>query len=211
MKSLVNNSLFSGHKMKCMTFFTALLLSPVLYGCGEAAAESSTITIDKDGRISYVIFEDFEQDYYDSDELKSMAEREIDEYNAGYDEARVTLEDTKLIESDDNRRVRLTMSFSSCEDFSNFNREELFYGTVQEAGLKGYDVSESLIDNDGIRIESSYLNDNKDKHVIISGAAARVVAPYNIVYMSKEVSLTGKKEAALSPGFEGDIQLLLSK
>ena len=189
----------------------ALILAIAATGCGQQKQNMTTMTIDPEGKVTYVIYEDFSEDYYSADELSKMAEKEIAEYNSEYISPKISIEDAKVVEDDDNVRVKLTMTFDSYSDFSNFNQESLFYGTVKEARESGFTVSTGLVDEKGDKIPDSYLEDHEDKHIIITDDRARIQAPYGIEYMSNGTTLNGKKEADISAITADTAQLLLSK
>ena len=189
----------------------AICAAAAIVGCGQQNDNVTTMTIDPEGKISYVIYEDFSEDYYDSEELSEMAKREIDEYNSEYISEKIALEGAEVLEDDDRVRVKLTMTFDSCSDFSNFNQESLFYGTVKEAREQGYTVSTGLVDSDGEKLPDAYLDDHEDRHIIITNDRAKIVTPYKIEYMSMGTGLNGKKEADISAVTADTVQLLLSK
>ena len=195
-------------KTLLMTFAAATALL-TMTGCGGRNAEVTAVTIDKNGHVSNVIYEEFDKDYYDVTELSDMASREVSEYNAEYISPKITLGEVELI--DDGSFVRVSMNYDSATDFSNFNEENLFYGTLEEAEAAGYRVSDALIDNNGVKIEGSFAADHPDRHIIITNDRSNFNAPFNIEYMTKGVKLIGKKEAVLSDVTADSIQLLLSK
>ena len=189
----------------------ALCLALTASGCGQQKENATTMTIDSEGKVSYVIYEDFSEDYYDAAELSDMAEKEIAEYNSEYISEKVALLGAEVIENEDQSRVKLEMTFDSCQDFSNFNQEFLFYGTVKEAKEQGYKISTGLVDAKGEKLPDSYLEDNEDRHIVITDDRSRIKAPYSIEYMSNGTTLNGKKEADISAVTADTVQLLLSK
>ena len=178
-------------------------------GCGESGKEVTTITIDKDGHVSNVIYEQFDKEYYDLQELSDMAAEEVSEYNSEYISQKITLDKVEAI--DDGSFARVSMKYESATDFSNFNDEDLFFGTIEEAEAAGYKVSGELIDNNGVKIESSFVQDHPDRHIVITNDRSNIITPYNIEYTTKGVTLAGKKEAMLSNVTADTIMLLLSK
>lgn len=189
----------------------ALCLALAAAGCGQQKESVTTMTIDPEGKVSYVIYEDFSEDYYDVTELSDMAEKEIAEYNSEYISEKVALLGTEVIENEDQSKVKLEMTFDSCQDFSNFNQEFLFYGTVKEAKEQGYKISTGLVDDKGEKLPDSYLEDHEDRHIVITDDRSRIVTPYSIEYMSNGTTLNGKKEADISAVTTDAVQLLLSK
>ncbi len=180
-----------------------------LSGCGERANAVTSVSIDKDGKITNIIYEEFDKDYYDLDELSDMAASEISEYNVEYSSPKVSLEKAELVE--DGARARLSMSYESASDYSHFNQVSLFYGTVEEAVNKGYTISKSLVDASGNKIDEAFIDEHPDRHIIITTDKSNIKTPYNIEYMSNGVILSDKKEAVVSAVTTDTVQLLLSK
>ena len=198
--------------IRIITPVAVLMLGAViLTGCGQKESTVSTISIDKDGRISYLIYEDFSKDYYDLKELSDMASAEISEYNSEYISEKIKLESVESVEKDDSSFVKMVMDFDSADDFTVFNEESLFYGTVEEARQNGFTVSSSLVDEGGEKLPDDFLDEHSDRHVIITNDKSRIITPFNIEYVTKGVKLIGKKEAELADTTADSIQLLLSK
>ena len=197
-----------GKRILALTFATTTAML-TLSGCGEKGQDVTSISIDKDGKVTNVICEEFDKEYYDIQELSDMAASEISEYNVEYSSPSVSLDKTELAQEDS--FAKLTMSFESASDYSHFNQVSLFYGTIQEALDKGYEVSKSLVNSDGDRIDEAFIEENKDRHIIITSDKSNIKTPYNIEYMSNGVTLLDKKEAVLSAVTTDTVQLLLSK
>ncbi len=188
-----------------------MLGTAVLTGCGQNESNVSTISVDKDGRISYLIYEDFSKDYYDLEELSDMASAEISEYNSEYISEKINLESVESVEKDDATFVKMVMDFDSADDFTVFNEKSLFYGTVEEARENGFTLSPSLVNDDGEKLPEDFLDEHADRHVIITDDKTRIITPFNIEYATKGVKLNGKKEAELADVTADTVQLLLSK
>ena len=198
----------NGKRILTMTAACAMALF-TLSACGAGEEKVTSVAIDKDGKVTNVIYEDFGEEYYDIKELSDMAASEISEYNVEYSSPKITLEKAELVEDD--TFARLTMTYDSASDYSHFNQVSLFYGTIEEAQKKGYEISGSLVNSTGEKIETSYLEDHKDRHIIITSDKSNIRTPYNIEYMSGGVTLVDKKEADLSAVTTDTVQLLLSK
>ena len=193
-------------------FLAALVMSFTISGltaCGQETVGVSTVSVDKTGKVSSVLYESFDKDYYSLDELKAMAEDEITGYNAEYDEPRITLSDLQIFEEES--VVKLSMDFESPADYSYYNQVDMFYGTVAEAREAGYSVNLNLVDAKGEKIDPSIIDQNPDRHIIITSDKTNLKTPYSIQYMSKGVTCPAKKEAELTSVTADYAQLLLSK
>ena len=180
-----------------------------LCACGKETARVSTVSVDKEGKVESVLYDAFDKDYYSLDELKNMAEEEISDYNSEYENPRITLSDAQVLEEEG--VVKLTMQFESAQDYSYFNQVDMFYGTVEDARNAGYELNLNLVDDKGDKIDPSIIDQNPDRHIIITSDKTNIKTPYNIEYMSKGVNSLGKKEAELHAVTAEYAQLLLSK
>lgn len=183
----------------------------MLVGCGSGKTEKTQLSIDKDGVITSVIYEEFSEDYYDLDELSDMAAQEVSYYNSEYITPKISLEETTVIEKDEQPVLKMTMVFNSYSDYSHFNQFSFFYGTVQEALDKGFEVSELLVDEDGNSFKMSELSDYLDKHIVISADKTCIVTPYSILYSTNGTVLENNKTADFSNVSSDIVQLILSK
>lgn len=190
--------------------FGAFVISfAALAGCGEKSPEVTAVSIDKDGKVSNVIYEEFGIQY-DIQELSNMASSEVAEYNSEYSEPKITLDTVELTE--DGSFAKVAMSYDSATDYAYYNQETLFYGTVQEAIDAGYQVSANLKNNGGDQIDPGFAAEHPDRHIIITTDKSNFKTPFNIEYCSDGVVLLGNKEAMLSSTAENSVvQLLLSK
>ncbi|MBQ6416837.1 MAG: hypothetical protein IJJ65_11380 [Butyrivibrio sp.] len=187
----------------------AFMLLSCLFGCGSDEGLLTTVALDKNGKITNTIYEDFSEEYYDVTELTQMTENEISSFNAERLTEKITLDAVDKIS--DGNAVKMVLKFATPTDYAEFNNTVLYYGTVQDALDRGYSISSDLIDENGLKINSDALEDNKDNHIIITKDRSVFITPYNIVYSSNGVSLKGKKEAVLSSSASEEIQLILSK
>lgn len=194
---------------KCAKGAAAILLTALLTACGEKSPEVTSVSIDKDGAVTNVIYEEFDKDYYDVSELESMVGSEIDSYNSEFISPRITLDGVELI--DDSAFVKVSMTFKDASDFSSFNEEKVFYGTIEEAIDAGYEVSKGLVDRGGDALSEDFLDEHKDNHIVITTDKANFITPYKIRYMSKGVVLLSDKEAVLEDTTGESVQLLLTK
>ena len=190
-----------------------MLLAVCLTSCGSPEwtgedVTATTIGINADGSVLEVVVEDFDEDYYDLDELKQLIESDITDYNKGKEK------DTgdapiKLLEAvREDGKVRTRTTYGSAADYGKFTREPLYYGTVRQSGFSGFEMP-SVLDNGGGE-EYSVSPEDSDKHVIFSDGHDRIVSPYRILAVSKGVKLISETEADLSEA-EGRSTLLLVK
>ena len=92
-----------------------LLPSVLLMGCGNSKIETTTLNIDKDGKVRSTIVEEFGESYYDLQELSDMAAKEASAYNSEYINEKVFLE--SVTEDEKSKVVTMVMSFNSTSDY----------------------------------------------------------------------------------------------
>lgn len=207
---LVTNGVGMVYKRKFVNLIAVFVIAMGLFlvGCGNKKAEVTSISIDKNGKVSNVIYEAFDQSYYNIQELSSVASSEISIYNNEYTEEKVSLESAELVK--DNAFVKVTMNYNSAYDYAHFNHLTLFYGTVKEAIDNGYTVADHLVDKQGTAFGGN-IEDYYDNHVVITTDKSNIITPFEITYMTEGVTLIDKKEAMLTSAAQDTVVLLLSK
>lgn len=141
-----------------------------------------------EGSFYYDLGEEFSEDYYDVNELKEMAQAEVDEYNKSHNET-VLLKECKTSVSGGTTYVNLTYAMANDHTVADFSGDTFFYGTVAEAMATGMSIrSFSLVsvkDNSaatGLDIMSKY----PDKHVIITSLKGSISCDQKAMYVSKD-------------------------
>lgn len=172
------------------------VLMVLFTGCGQAggmkAVESDTISVEKNGRITYYLVGDLDRDYYSLSELSAMAADEADRFNesAGKDGAAVVDRVEMLPENESKAMIVYQFDgYSSFNDFvRKFNKGEgnFFYGTVEEALNLGYTCTALKNVKDGTLITEEQLKQEGTKKLIITDEKA-------VIYCSE-------KAACLSDG-----------
>lgn len=189
--------------------FTMILCMGLLSGCSKKTdVDTSTVFIEKKGKITSVDVEALDKDYYDEAELESYITDHVNDYTS---ENGNTVEMASFTVTD--QVAKLQMQYDSYEDYTAFNGIELYDGTVVEAEAAGYDFDTGFIsasDEDTKKVsKDDVLADDNNKVVIIK-ANVDVKVDGTILYVSKEntkvteknkVSITGEgsaEEAALT-------------
>lgn len=186
-----------------------ILCMGLLSGCSKKTdVDTSTVFIEKKGKITSVDVEALDKDYYDEAELESYITDHVNDYTS---ENGNTVEMASFTVTD--QVAKLQMQYDSYEDYTAFNGIELYDGTVVEAEAAGYDFDTDFIsasDEDTKKVsKDDVLADDNNKIVIIK-ANVDVKVDGTILYVSKEntkvteknkVSITGEgsaEEAALT-------------
>ena len=189
------------HKGKVILL--AFAVSCGLVGCGgDKAPELSSVSIGKDGTIAHHIVGGFDQNYYEMDGLKALAEDRVAEYCADHGGGSVTL--ISVEEKED--KILIQLNYVTDEDYSDFNHRELFVGTLTEADAQGYPLEAvPFVSSDGKATEIGYMEEHDKKQIVIIATKPSeelLVNTYGkVLYVNRseagepEVSFYGKKSA----------------
>ncbi|MCD8067638.1 MAG: hypothetical protein LUE87_01845, partial [Lachnospiraceae bacterium] len=115
--------------MKTKHILAALLAVTVLMtsGCGTVSQEAvsqDTIELKKDGSLTYTIVADFDEAYYDVDELKDMAEEEAQDSGLGIRVGSAVVTDNVL---------SFTYEIDTAADYQTFMETSCYLGTIDSA------------------------------------------------------------------------------
>ena len=172
---------------------TVLLLS----GCGgNASAKGTTqtgLTVERDGQVVFYIVDSFDKGYYDIDELRDMAQKEVEAHNdlsSSGGAGSVSLENVARMEGD-GQRVRVVYRFSDSAAYSAFQNETLYYETVEQAIQSRHIFSGAVLFNGGETITLDEENQKKmaGRHILVTDAATKINLPYGVAYYSEGVQL----------------------
>ncbi len=163
-----------------------LLASIALTACSDAKSEdtASNLIINKDKSIISTVKEDFNEPYYDVNELKEMINSDIAEYNKTHDAA-ISSKEPVLEEG----VVSLELTYKTSEDYSIFNNESLFTGNPSDALLKGYSLDVILTDiSDPTKtIAGVDIKGMTDNTILITDYIDNIHLPSKALYASDNV------------------------
>lgn len=174
-----------------------MTVAGMLAGCGsEAAPDRNTLSIQKDGTIRQTIVDQFEQEYYNIEELESLAQEKIDRSGSG---ERIVCESVKA----DGESIVVEMTYQTDNDYTDFNNRELFSGTVSEASAQGY-VMKDLVGPDGTAVSEEEVSSAGENRIVIvqtkAGEALDVKVYGKIIYTSGNITFSDKKDAVIEAG-----------
>ena len=144
-----------------------LTVTCMLAGCGgEKTPEVSSLSIDKEGKVSHQIVGQFEQEYYEKDGLMSLAQERVAEYCADNGEGSVVLGEV----DEQDGKVLIHFDYASGADYSAFNGRELVLGTLEEAQGQGYNLDHvAFTSPKGQPMEISDIEEPEKMQVMIIG------------------------------------------
>lgn len=189
----------------------------VLAGCGEEKVEepirTSTLVLSADGSFTHCRVESFDKEYYQLDELENMIRQEVSEYvgtapgQTADGSQEVAVEQVSVLEEDQSQ-VMVALHFADSGVYEDYMTEvdqqvsELFYGTVQEALARGYDLGEALQDaKKGAAITAEQLEKSGENLILIFEDALQIRCASKVLYISGNVRMT---EAGYVDGTTGE-------
>lgn len=181
------------------SLLAVVLLTFSLWGCGSSEAPAvSGIGIDKSGKVTGCIIENFEREYYTKDELESMIQEEIDEFTGTHGEESVVfkaMEEPAGKDQESGRQILVRMEYADAGVYSEFNGEELFYGTVAQAVEAGYelDVTLNAVESADGQVDKNAILAMGEKHIIITSENIRITLPGKAAYISRDVQVEDGK------------------
>ncbi len=198
----------------------ACLLAMVFSGCGQAKApevvEATTISVDKNGRMTYYLVGDFDKDYYSLSELNAMAMEDVARFkqSAEGEQLSVEVERVEALRENENK-VLIVYRFDRYESYNRFNEfiqlteGRFFYGTVNEAFNQGY-VTKVQLKNvkDGTLKTEEQLKQDGAKKLIVTDEKVVIYCPGRVACLSEGAVLKedGSVDASAS---EGTVYILL--
>ena len=188
-------------KKKTTGLFLLFLLSTLLVtGCSKEAVyvpvTTNTVEVTEDGRVIGYMVESFDKEYYDIEELESMVRTEIGEYNAlnaeeVKDAGRVPVIVNKVTMAEDgSKNVVVALDFQNAAVYTDYMGSELFYGTVEEAIVAGYEVDKKLSKvKSGDLLTGELLQKHKEAKVLILSGSVSVRMPKIVQFLSENAQL----------------------
>ncbi len=184
----------------------ALTAACMLVGCGtDKTPDVSSLSINKDGKVSHQIVGQFEQDYYEKDGLSSLAQERAAEYCADNGEGSVVLRDV----DEQDGKVRIDFEYASDKDYSTFNNRTLFVGSLEEAAGLDFNLDYvAFVSPKGQPMEVGGIEEPEKKKVAIIGMKPTeelLVNTYGkVLYINQsadtdlDVSFAGKSSVNIS-------------
>lgn len=173
---------------------TLLMLSMlfVLAGCGQKQTDAEAmLTITKEGRITSVLTDSFEKDYYDIEELREMIQLEVSQYNQTAGRQGIELQSLEINEEN----CVAVLNYQSPEDYASYNEVPFFAGTVKEAREAGVNLSVTLTEagKDSV-IGREEIEAMEDYYLVVWYGDMPVVTPGKIRYYGDNLQILGSKK-----------------
>ena len=140
--------------------------------CGASfEADESTVYITKQGNVIGADIEDFNEDYYDEDELKAYITESIESYVESNGDGSLELDGFQTKSSEeDGVTAQLYLNYATYIDYALFNDVTLFAGTVEQAQQEGY-----TFDQEFVKVEDAAPAGSMDVQELLADEQIRVV------------------------------------
>lgn len=200
--------------------FMIIAVVCMLAGCGEeAGADRNTLSIQEDGTIRHTIVDQIEQEYdnddmekseyynIDIEELEALAREKI---NISGSDGKVVCESVTA----NGENIIVEMTYQTDNDYTDFNNRELFSGTVSEASAQGY-AMKNLVGQNGAAVSEEEISSAGENRIVIVQTKAGETLDVNvygkIVYISENITLSGKRDALIDTGEEDMLSYVIFK
>ncbi len=181
-------------KLVCLILTFIFLCSLTACSLGKES-DISMVQIKEKGPVIETIVEEFDQSYYNIEELESVIQEDITEYNQN-----LGSENVKLLSCEEKEgKVIVKLEYTEAADYAAFNDIHFFSGQVSEAMSEGYDFSGPFYESES-REEMDFdeENDLSDYHVVITDEALNVSTAGKILYTGGNVNLINSKLAGIT-------------
>ncbi len=186
---------------------TTALLS--LNGCSRREApeaglrEETWISVHKDGSVTAVMTDSFEEAYYQLSELENMIAEEIAAFNEIEGADSIMLEEVKSEEG----IINVVMTFSDSDYYADYMGSVFFMGKVSEAAEMGADLDRTLFDvQDMANTINGMQIPNADKTYILITDETMNISPVSfetfgrILYVSSGIAADTDNNTARAEG-----------
>ena len=173
-----------------------LTLTGLLAACGDKqAADTSTLSLEEDGKLTQTIVEDKGTDDYTVQELKTYITDSLASYTETAGEEKIQLESCTIKEN----VVRICLTYDSWEDYKEYNQMPCFYGSLEEATAAGYSFERSFLTSQGEAADASaILAEEGDRKIFILQEPVCVEVPGKIQYTTDNVTVSADQTAEIA-------------
>ncbi|MGN1159992.1 MAG: hypothetical protein ACI4SE_07315 [Lachnospiraceae bacterium] len=186
---------------------TVVVLSAVLCFLGGCAGKEKALTADTDtiilkekGSIVGYVTGEFDESRYSYEQLQALMDSEIASYCTQTAEEAVVLDKSELTEEG---ILTVVMTYRSAEDYSAFNQEIFFYGTIEEAVLAGYDLRMLTMRDASdaeITVGRTELEAMPDSYILITEDPSNIRGYQKVAYIGLNDTLVNEHEVDTDDG-----------
>ena len=179
-----------------------LVCALMLGGCGMLGEKpleptETALQMKKDGTVTETVIDQLDQNYYSSQELESMINSSVSEYNQSKGGDVITIDSLSI----ENNQVNLTMTYASAQDYAEYNNVRFYNGSMLGAEMDGYlfynqfrQVEKGTVTADDLSNEEALRH--KEYQVLVTDTSHAVRVPGDVVYVSVNGTPTGPRDVA---------------
>ena len=168
-------------KKKISLFLITLLSLMCLTACGDSLkVDKNTVYVKKNGKIIGASVESFDKNYYDTEELETYINEQVDEYLSDHEKKSVEVDKFSVEEG----IAKLNIKYAGYEDYAEFNGVEMFVGTVPQAMAAGYNFDDTFL-----KVEDGKLGSSLGRDELIEASED---SKYKVVILSEKVDVKVK-------------------
>lgn len=152
--------------MKKIGVVAGIVLLALASGCGSNYEEygKNVMKFAKDGSLTEIIREEFDEEVYNKDDLVASVEEEVASYNGNSGNEPVDLKKCKVSDG----QAVVTMEYDSAETYAEFNQAKVYQGTISTFSESEYHAYSDLKDVEGKQISLSSIVASGDEYNIIA-------------------------------------------
>lgn len=177
-------------KRKLYAALCILAAASTITACGFSfKATESTIYITEKGTVIGADIEDFNEDYYDEEELKNYITESVERYVASNGDDSIELDSFQIVSSDSGENsAQLYLNYATYIDYAQFKNITLYAGTLSEAQTGGYDFDQVFQKVEDAKLAGSItaqeFEDTQDLKVVVVGEDTLIKVDGTILYVS---------------------------
>ena len=117
----------------------------MITACGTSfEAAESTVYVTKQGNVIGADIEDFNEEYYDAEELEAYIAESVENYVALNGDGSIELDRFETKSQDNGVMANMYLNYATYIDYALFNEVEFFDGTIAQAGEEGYEFDQEF-------------------------------------------------------------------
>ncbi len=216
MKRIKERKCMRSKKYAGVIFCSILCLVMLFSGCGQVEVPQDlmvpAISVTGQGEVTAYIVEDFDKDYYDLAELRTMVEDELSKFNEihkndlGMEAVRLT----SLTVAGEVPKAVLVLIFRDTSCYKDYFGKDLFYGTVAQAQESGYDLDVELVAvKDGKIIGKKEIFGMGSSRLLIVSDDVRIYGPGKPQYVTSKAAVN--EDGSVEPSDTEDNTYIIMK
>lgn len=167
----------------------ATLVVCLMTGCGNPLKKmtSSTVYIQKNGKVQSLSVESFDKEYYKEEDLKAFIDKEIEEQQKERSEDSVSIKEFKVKEE----KATLQLQFAGIDDYQAFTDTEIENGTYTKEIANEKEIKELISRETNEKQEISQIEPSENLNYIYlkDPEGIQILFDTKVQYCSENVTI----------------------